>query len=43
MRRKHSEVTDPAKIAEILSSTAIGRLGTVGLHENRRDFEKVHD
>jgi len=31
MRRKHSEVTDPAKIAEILSATAIGRLGTVGV------------
>jgi len=30
MRRKHSEVTDPVKIGEILSATPIGRLATIG-------------
>ena len=30
MRRKHSEVTDPEKIANILQSATIGRLATIG-------------
>lgn len=30
MRRKHSEVTDPEKICEILASATIGRLATIG-------------
>ncbi len=30
MRRKHSEVTDPEKITEILSTTPIGRMATIG-------------
>ncbi|MEW6672480.1 MAG: pyridoxamine 5'-phosphate oxidase family protein [Thermodesulfobacteriota bacterium] len=30
MRRRHSEVTDPAKIEAILASATIGRLATVG-------------
>ncbi len=30
MRRKHSEVRDPKEIERILSSTNIGRLGTIG-------------
>jgi nitroimidazol reductase NimA-like FMN-containing flavoprotein (pyridoxamine 5'-phosphate oxidase superfamily) len=30
MRRKHSEVTDPSKISDILAAATIGRLATVG-------------
>lgn len=30
MRRKHSEITDPDRIQEILTSATIGRLSTIG-------------